>query len=126
MTVCNTCHGAAGNMDPDYTITNTVAGPVTGTGDVPPFDSHTRGAHISNSQNLSGNGWSNVQCFWCHNIDGSDASPNLQGTYSTSWHVDGETYFKPLWYSNGGTMVNTITYSAEGSAGHCGDGKTCW
>ncbi|WP_262916235.1 glycine-rich domain-containing protein [Aestuariivivens marinum] len=127
LTACNSCHGAAGNMEPDYTITNTVAGPVTGTGDVPPFDSHTRGAHISNSQNLSGNGWSNVQCFWCHNANnGSDASPNLQGTYGTSWHVDGESYFRPLWYSNGGTMVNTITYSAEGSAGHCGNGKTCW
>jgi predicted CxxxxCH...CXXCH cytochrome family protein len=127
LTVCSTCHGAAGNMNPDYTITNTVAGPVTGTGDVPPFDSHTRGAHISNSQNLSGNGWSHVQCFWCHNANnGTDASPNLQGTYSTSWHVDGESYFKPKWYSNGGTMVNTITYSSEGSAGHCGDGKTCW
>jgi predicted CxxxxCH...CXXCH cytochrome family protein len=88
-----------------------------------------KNAHYTNTQNLSGNGWNQVQCFYCHETDGVlTTAPNekYQGTYGTSFHVDGQTHFDPRWYSNGGTMVNTMTYSIEGSAAHCGAGKTCW
>jgi predicted CxxxxCH...CXXCH cytochrome family protein len=117
---------------PNYYITAGVNGAdINSNAQYPKTGSHApnRGAHYSNSQNLSSNGWSQVQCFWCHETDGI-ATPNpnqkRQGTYGTSFHVDGQTHFKPKWFSNGGTMVNTITYSSEGSAAHCGAGKTCW
>ncbi|MCK4992524.1 MAG: hypothetical protein KAS29_18630, partial [Bacteroidales bacterium] len=94
-----------------------------------------RGAHASNSQNLQsgavpdGTEWGAVQCFWCHDTDGNDANgPKYQGTYGTSWHADGETYFVDArWVSNGGSMVNPITYSFEGAATHCGQSSnSCW
>lgn len=116
---------------PNYFITAAVNGADINTNaQYPKTGSHApnRGAHYSNSQNLSGNGWNQVQCFWCHEVDGNNTATQnkQQGTYGTSLHVDGQTYFLPRWYSNGGTMVNTITYSYEGSAAHCGAGKTCW
>ena len=130
ITACTPCHVAVGNMTSPYTITT--PGPVTGTADVPATGSHQRGAHTSNSQELSGVAWANVNCFWCHNTQGgSSASPNMQGTYGTTFHVDGLTRFKPLSVVDGGTMVNNLSggsfsYSKLGSAGHCGAGKTCW
>jgi hypothetical protein len=36
------------------------------------------------------------------------------------------THFRPTQYGNGGTMANGLRYSYEGSAAHCGNGKTCW
>ncbi|MCD4729278.1 MAG: CxxxxCH/CxxCH domain-containing protein [Bacteroidales bacterium] len=129
ITTCFPCHPGIGNMNPDYTITE--PGPITSNTQFPATGSHApmRNAHYTNSQNLQSpaTAWTRVQCFWCHETDGnSPTGPKLQGTYGTSLHVDGQTHFKPTWFSNGGTIVNTMTYSFEGSAGHCGDGKTCW
>ncbi|NOQ24652.1 MAG: CxxxxCH/CxxCH domain-containing protein [Bacteroidales bacterium] len=126
---CASCHTGKGNMTAPYTITE--PGPLTSTADYPATGSHgpNKGAHASNSQNLKdpATTWAFVQCFWCHETDGdSPTGAKLQGTYGTSLHVDGQTHFDPRWYSNGGTMVNTMTYSYEGSAAHCGAGKTCW
>jgi predicted CxxxxCH...CXXCH cytochrome family protein len=116
----------------DYLIDATNHGSMINANDYfPKTGSHApnRGAHYSNSQNLSGNGWVQVQCFYCHETDDVlTPAPNkkYQGTYGTPLHVDGQTHFDPRWHSNGGTIVNTMTYSYEGSAGHCGAGKTCW
>ncbi|MFC2116097.1 hypothetical protein ACFLTU_06460 [Bacteroidota bacterium] len=93
-----------------------------------------RGAHASNSQNLKPGGdnsteWGAVQCFWCHNTDNTIANgPKYQGTYGTSFHADGETYFiDARWFSNGGSLIDPITYSFEGSATHCGQSSnSCW
>ncbi len=119
---CTPCHPGDGNMNSPYTMVSpgyNTARPSTG--------SHTRSAHVSNNKTFASYGWTNVQCFWCHNADGANPDgTNYQGTYGTSLHVDGQTYFKPIWYSNGGTMANTLSYSYEGSNAHCGNGKTCW
>jgi hypothetical protein len=94
-----------------------------------------RGAHASNSQNLKpgatpdGTEWGAVQCFWCHNTDNTVANgPKYQGTYGTPLHVDGETHFiDARWYSNGGSLIDPITYSFEGSSTHCGQSSnSCW
>lgn len=128
ITACSSCHSGTGNMTDPYTIsTPGLADPLP-----PATGSHQRGAHTSNSQELSGNGWAAVNCFWCHNTEGGVSSATMyQGTYGTSFHVDGQTYFIPASVVDGGTMVNTSTgtsfsYSFYGSAGHCGAGKTCW
>ena len=114
-------------MTDPYTITTPgLADPLP-----PATGSHERGAHVSNSQELSGNGWDVVNCFWCHNAaSGDDGSPILQGTYGTSSHVDGATLFDPRSFVDGGTMVNNPTggtFSYSFSGGHCGVGsKSCW
>ena len=71
------------------------------------------------------------QCFWCHSTNGAGANvANFQGTYSTAFHVDGQTYFKPILYSNGGTFAPFNLRAADGgSDAHCGDpggGAACW
>lgn len=129
ITTCFSCHPGIGNMNPDYSIIE--PGPITSNTEFPATGSHApmRNAHYTNSQNLQSptTSWTRVQCFWCHETDGnSPTGPKKQGTYGTPFHVDGETHFTPTWFSNGGTVVNTMTYSFEGSAAHCGDGKTCW
>jgi predicted CxxxxCH...CXXCH cytochrome family protein len=127
ITACTACHSGAGNMTSPYTIARAyvaVTPPATG--------SHQRGAHTSNSQEFSAAPyltpyWAGVQCFWCHDPDGTSANgPKLQGTYGSAYHIDGLTYFKPLNYANGGTMANGLSYSSNGSAAHCGAGKKCW
>lgn len=128
------CHEGPPGVEavPNYLIDATNHGSMIDANDYfPKTGSHApnRGAHYSNSQNLIDNGWVQVQCFYCHETDDVlTPAPNkkYQGTYGTSLHVDGQTHFDPRWHSNGGTIVNTMTYSYEGSAGHCGAGKTCW
>ncbi|MEN8229891.1 MAG: CxxxxCH/CxxCH domain-containing protein [Bacteroidota bacterium] len=128
ITTCMPCHSGTGNMIDPYTITTPGLNPTL----PPETGSHRRGAHLSNSQELSGNGWDVVNCFFCHNTaDGDDGSPIFQGTYGTTFHVDGTTYFDPRSVVDGGTTVNSdiggsFSYSYFGSAGHCGNGKTCW
>ena len=105
------------------------------------IDPPATGKHISSSHNGSANEWNGVvawvnnstQCMWCHNVDGGDAgtSPVHQGTYGTSFHVDGTTYFDPRSVVDGGTFVNTpegttFSIAAGGSSQHCGDKKACW
>jgi len=130
ITACSSCHSGSGNMNSPYTITTPgLADPLP-----PATGSHQRGAHTSNSQELSGNGWAAVNCFWCHNANNGNSTTTMnQGTYGTALHVDGQTSFKPLSFVNGGTMVNatpssggTFSYSRTGSAAHCSQGKTCW
>jgi predicted CxxxxCH...CXXCH cytochrome family protein len=128
------CHEGPPGVEavPNFLINATNHGSMINANDYfPKTGSHApnRGAHYSNSQNLSGNGWSQVQCFYCHETDDVlTPAPNekYQGTYGTSLHVDGQIHFDPRWHSNGGTIVNTMTYSYEGSKAHCGAGKSCW
>lgn len=128
------CHPGPSGVEavPNYLINATNHGSMINSNTLyPATGSHAplRNAHYTNSQNLSTNGWARVQCFYCHETDDVPTpAPNekYQGTYGTSLHVDGETHFNPRWHSNNGTMVNTITYSYEGTAAHCGAGKTCW
>jgi predicted CxxxxCH...CXXCH cytochrome family protein len=119
---CTPCHAGLGNMVSPYTMSSpgyNTPRPATG--------SHGTASHTDNDQTFSGYGWTNVQCFWCHNANG--AAPNgvnFQGTYGTSFHVDGQTHFKPIWYSSGGTFANGHAYAGNGAQAHCGVGKTCW
>lgn len=130
---CDACHPGQGNMTAPYYIYR--RGPINATSDYPATGSHApnRGAHYSNSQDFDGvpdnaNDWLQVQCFWCHNANGADPinGDNLQGTYGTLLHVDGQTHFRPTQYANGGTMADGLSYSYDGSSAHCGNGKTCW
>lgn len=120
---CDACHSGLGNMISDYTITT--PGPAD---PLPPdWGSHRSPPHKDNDRGLENNGWTAVNCFWCHNASaGSDGSPIYQGTYGTSYHVDGATYFDPRTVTNGGTMVNGTSYSYLGSNAHCGNGRQCW
>ncbi len=122
ISTCDACHSGVGNMSGDYTIT--IPGPADP--QPPNYGGHRRTPHQDNDDpNLAGNGWTVVNCFWCHNVsDGGIGSPILQGTYGTSYHVDGATHFDPRLFDNGGTMVNGTGYSYEGT--HCGDGRKCW
>lgn len=127
LTDCTPCHSGTGNMTEPYTITFPGADPA-----LPPrTGAHRRGPHLSNSEDLAGNGWTVVNCFWCHNAaNGDDGSPIFQGTYGTSFHVDGTTYFDPRSVVEGGTLANNpsggaLSYSFSG--GHCAVGsKACW
>lgn len=131
ITTCTPCHTGSGNMTSPYTISSPgLADPLP-----PATGSHQRGAHTSNSQELSGNGWTAVNCFWCHNVNtGKSNTPMNQGTYGSTYHLDGQTFFSPLSVSAGGTMVGSnattgaglFSYSKTGSAAHCGAGKKCW
>jgi predicted CxxxxCH...CXXCH cytochrome family protein len=114
---CIPCHSGIGNMNPDYKITSPFVDPTP-----PATGEHRRSAHVSNSQNFSGFGWVKVQCFWCHNANGALGNEsNFQGTYGTTYHVDGQTRFDPRIYSDGGTMANGMTWGSE----HCKT-RTCW
>jgi predicted CxxxxCH...CXXCH cytochrome family protein len=127
---CDPCHAGNGNMTAPYDIYR--PGLITGSGDFPNSGAHRRSAHNSNSQDFDGlpsaaTEWTEVQCFWCHNTDGADPinGPNFQGTYGTSWHVDGQTYFEPRNWPNG-TIAPGMSYSANGAAAHCGNSRSCW
>lgn len=129
VTACTFCHDGKGNMTSPYLIErpNTMT-----TNDYPESGSHRHQAHMSNNDLSSATYatpiWDGVQCFWCHSTVAIDVTsqngPINQGTYGTSNHVDGQTFFKPLNISAGGTMANGVTHSSSGS--HCGASKTCW
>ena len=125
ITACTPCHAGVGNMTSPYTITP--PGPlISSADDYPPTGEHRKGQHYDLTQNISYSG-GQAQCFFCHNTESSTVdAPRFQGTYGTSLHVDGETHFSPVWLSNGGTMIDTWTYSYDGSATHCGNKKSCW
>lgn len=123
---CVFCHNGSGNMITPYTVDKSHTMVV---GDYPASGQHQMGAHISNSEfdssPYSTPYWGSVQCFWCHSTSLSDSTSvngsNIQGTYSTNYHVDGQTFFKPLVVDEGGTMVNGL----RNKAGHCTSFK-CW
>jgi len=127
------CHNGLGNMDSPFLISrpHTMA-----QSDYPVSGKHQASMHNSNTQDFSDSIiystpiWDGVQCFWCHSVSATDVAsingPILQGTYGTTYHVDGKTYFKPRNISDGGTMANGLSYSGNGSAAHCGVGKKCW
>ena len=122
ITTCTPCHAGTGNMTSPYTMTSpgyNTARPATG--------SHSTASHTDNDKSFSAYGWTNVQCFWCHNADGANPNgTNYQGTYGTQYHIDGMTRFKPIWYSSGGTFANGHSYASNGADAHCGNGKQCW
>lgn len=127
ITSCNSCHYAKGNMISPYLIErpNTMT-----TNDYPESGSHRLSYHMSNNDfsSVATPVWDGVQCFWCHSSVAIDSTiingPINQGTYGTSNHVDGQTFFKPLQISAGGTMANGINHS--NSSSHCGASKKCW
>jgi predicted CxxxxCH...CXXCH cytochrome family protein len=132
ITGCSFCHNGKGNMTFPYLVErpNTMS-----LEDYPESGQHQKAAHMSNNQELSSAPyatpvWDGVQCFWCHSATATDPSsidgPILQGTYSTKYHIDGNTYFKPVNISQGGTMANGVGYSINGTEAHCGSGKKCW
>lgn len=132
ITECAFCHNGIGNMTSPYFITKDI---IMTAGKYPASGSHQLNAHMSNTKDFSlapysTPYWSGVQCFWCHTASATDVTsvngPILQGTYGTNYHIDGETFFKPLNVSAGGTMANGMSYSFNGAAAHCGDGKKCW
>lgn len=118
---CTPCHPGTGNMTSPYLISapfSTVR---------PASGRHGTANHTDNDKSFSSYGWTNVQCFWCHNVDGASANgPNYQGTYGTVFHVDGQTRFKPTTYGAGGTMANGMDYAFDGVQAHCGNGFSCW
>ncbi len=132
ITACSSCHNGKGNMTSPYLVERPNAMTIN---DYPESGSHQKSAHMSNTQNFSTTPystpyWDGVQCFWCHSINATNETningPINQGTYGTMYHVDGSTFFKPLNISEGGTMANGMGYSSNGTAAHCGAGKTCW
>lgn len=126
---CTSCHNGKGNMSTPYLISipNT-----TTQNNYPQSGQHQLLYHMSNNKDFASSPylapyWDGVQCFWCHSTDAADANgPINQGTYGTKYHVDGETFFKPLNVSEGGTIANGSRYSGNGTAAHCGVGKRCW
>lgn len=129
---CTFCHNGFGNMTSSYMIErpNTMS-----TENYPASGGHQLPFHMDNNQDFSTDTyaspiWDGTQCFWCHTDEAIDIEsvdgPILQGTYGTKYHVDGETFFIPASVSEGGTMANGMSYSSNGSAGHCGSGVTCW
>lgn len=134
ITDCYACHSGVGIMTAPYTIDEATFASTDP--DPPSTGKHTSAAHAGNSQEYNNIIWEpNVQCFWCHNTNGGniESTGMNQGTYGTSYHVDGETYFDPRSVADGGTMVNgtqtsggSFSYSKYGSDTHCGDGKQCW
>ncbi len=132
ITSCNFCHNGLGNMVSPYQVSrpNTMI-----QGNYPASGQHQLSMHNSNSWDFSASpyatpAWDGVQCFWCHSTAAIDVAsingPILQGTYGTNYHVDGETYFKPISISVGGTMANGLEYSNNGTQAHCAGGKKCW
>ena len=128
---CDACHSGVGNMTGDYTITT----PGPADPEPPNYGGHRRTPHKDNDQELEDSGWTQVNCFWCHNANngdyGDNGSPVYQGTYGTSWHVDGATYFDPRSFVDGGTIVNnpsggSFSYSYLGTEAHCGGKQSCW
>ncbi|HAW50980.1 MAG TPA: hypothetical protein DCX54_01440 [Flavobacteriales bacterium] len=125
ITACGSCHAGPVTMPsgPSYTVqegNNT--GLVTASSQYPNTGAHgsNTGAHSSPDQliiltenatygNALSHSWPFVQCFWCHNNDAGAASgvPKKQGTYGTSKHVDGLTWYFPSWYGYGGGCEKT-------------------
>jgi predicted CxxxxCH...CXXCH cytochrome family protein len=138
ITTCSGCHNGGNGTTTGLTGVYTVSTPGWIDPNPPGSGKHTSAAHLGNSQeNGTGtggvhNGYTDVQCFWCHNANnGDDGDGMFIGTYGTSLHVDGTTHFDPRSYVDGGTMLNkhdgtSFSYSMLGSATHCGDGKKCW
>lgn len=131
--VCASCHNGTGNMESPYFVSRENSSDTSAT-NYPATGSHQIEAHRTNTD-FSGSPfsspyWGAVQCFWCHNTEGSASidGPIRQGTYGSSFHIDGETYFNPLDVVNGGTMANGLSNSFYG--GHCGfpgsGGRRCW
>ena len=134
------CHGGPADKPPapTYTITkSSPAGQIATQSDLALLaDNHPHGmldndrfASTIGAQPTGWGAWN--QCFWCHSTNGAGADvANFQGTYSTAFHVDGQTYFKPILYSNGGTFAPFNLRAADGgSDAHCGDpggGAACW
>jgi predicted CxxxxCH...CXXCH cytochrome family protein len=126
ITACTDCHGGLASLPPDpYDITD--AGPYQATvlADFP----YTGGHGPITTQHFSGNeanwGGGTTQCFWCHDVDDRTAAGGVkkQGTYGTSFHVDGETRFRIGWTTQGGT--GNVSVPRLETSGHC-SGKTCW
>ena len=126
ITACTDCHGGLASLPPDpYDITD--AGPYQATvlADFP----YTGGHGPITTQHFSGNeanwGGGTTQCFWCHDVDDRTAAGGVkkQGTYGTSFHVDGETRFRIGWTTEGGT--GNVSVPRMETSGHC-SGKTCW
>ncbi|OFX59647.1 MAG: hypothetical protein A2046_11750 [Bacteroidetes bacterium GWA2_30_7] len=132
ITSCTFCHNGKGNMTSPYKVERPDS---LVKSDYPASGMHQYATHISNNQDFSNAPyltpyWGSVQCFWCHNTQIGDSTnvnePNFQGTYGTTYHVDGQTFFKPLNVNAGGTMANGLSYSSNGAASHCGNGLSCW
>ena len=133
ITDCTYCHNGKGNMTDPYKVSrpNTMD-----TVNYPASGMHQLAFHMNNNQDFGSSPydinpkWDGVQCFWCHTNQAVDVAsingPILQGTYSTNYHVDGETFFIPSNISEGGTMANGLNYSSNGTASHCGNSKKCW
>ena len=67
--------------------------------------------------------YARTQCFWCHSTDNTTT---YQGTYGTQYHVDGNVYFHPLDYTNGGTMWSSHQMKYENHCGRPMGGSRCW
>ncbi len=126
ITACTACHGGLSSLPPDpYDITDTGPYQATTAADFP----NTGGHGPLTSQHLSGNeanwGGGTTQCFWCHDTDDRTAAGGVkkQGTYGTSFHVDGETHFTIGYTTEGGTGNVSVPRMSIG--GHC-SGRTCW
>ncbi|MDH5400785.1 MAG: CxxxxCH/CxxCH domain-containing protein, partial [Cyclobacteriaceae bacterium] len=139
--ICDTCHPGptsgpesgpvTGNMTSPYLIGPPPGDPTSR----PDTGTHNSGNHASNNQGMASSGWVTTQCFWCHKANDTPVNATnqqLQGTYGTSLHVDGETHFDPRNYNyaapSGGTFPDENDYSANYSetVHHCGNPKSCW
>lgn len=124
ITECTYCHNGLGNMTAPYLIEqpNTLQ-----QANYPASGAHQNIFHMSNttfsSPAYTTPQWGSVQCFWCHTTEANNRArvngPLHQGTYGTSYHADGETYFKPLPVFEGGTMAAGINTQHCTTAG-------CW
>lgn len=136
ITECTFCHNGKGNMTPPYLINKSDTSTQAKTqGNYPETGMHQLAMHTSNTQDFSkapftSPYWSGVQCFWCHNTQSGDStivnSSMLQGTYGTSYHLDGHTFFKPLNKNYGGTMANGLNYFESNISSHCSGDMKCW
>lgn len=132
-TVCNStaCHDALstwGTLSSPYTVSPAGPVPTGATNYQPNSGAHRSNAHTDNDQGwcVATPSWNRVNCFWCHNADGAICDgPNYEGTYGTAFHVDGQTYFKPLKWPNG-TMGEWNERAYDGSTAHCANASSCW
>lgn len=133
ITTCAPCHVGKGNMTAPYTIVKGDANNKTASTDAPNTGSHRTNAHTSPGYiTCTTPVWPSTQCFWCHNSGLTTPTPNCgtnyQGTYGTSYHVDGLTRFTPQNVSTpapaGGTMADNLGRS--NAEGHCSNGQKCW
>lgn len=126
---CVFCHNGKGNMTSPYTVER--ANSMTAD-NYPASGMHQYDPHMDNDKEFASAPydvnpkWDGVQCFWCHNTNSevtvaSVNGANSQGTYGTTYHVDGKTFFKPTKTSEGGTMLE-----GYGTNGHCGGSLKCW